>query len=158
MTGNPIRFIIGADAVKPEQLAELYKTVGWRFDAAEGSEGDAAGDDAGGEGPAERGPLERLGRLIAGSSLVVTAWDGPALVGFGRCLTDGAFIGYVNNVAVRPQYWRRGIGRRLVEKLMAEYPGVLFMVSANADVVPFFERLGFRGYQTTWMARDPQGD
>ncbi|MHB0885390.1 MAG: GNAT family N-acetyltransferase [Bacillota bacterium] len=146
MTGNPIRFIIGADAIKPEQLAELYTTVGWRFDAAEGG-------PAGGEGP-----LDRLGRLIAGSSLVVTAWDGPALVGFGRCLTDGAFIGYVNNVAVRPQYWRRGIGRRLVEKLMGAYPGVLFMVSANAEIVPFFERLGFRGYQTTWMAHDPQGD
>lgn len=148
MTGKPIRFASGADSVTPEQLADLYRSVGWRFEVAEG----------GGEGRSGGADLARLGRLIAGSTLVVTAWDGETLVGFGRCLTDGAFIGYVNNVAVRPQYWRRGIGRRLVEKLMGAYPGVLFMVSATGDVVSFFERLGFKGYQTSWMAHDPQGD
>ncbi|HEY3315749.1 MAG TPA: GNAT family N-acetyltransferase [Bacillota bacterium] len=137
---RPIRFVRGAEAVTPAQLADLYRAVGWR------------------RGPEEAGPedLARLGRLIAGSSLVASVWDGLLLVGFARCLTDGAFIGYVNNVAVRPQYWRRGLGRRLVEMLTTSYPEVLFMVSAGGDVVPFFERLGFKAYQTAWMARDPR--
>lgn len=137
---RPINYIRGAETVSPGQLADLYRSVGWR------------------RGHDEAGPdeLARLGRLIAGSSLVVTAWDGAGLVGFARCLTDGAYIGYVNNVAVRPQYWRRGIGRRLVDLLTSAYPEVLFMVSAAGDVVPFFERLGFKAYQTAWMARDPR--
>ncbi len=139
---RPIRFERGANVVAPAALADLYRAVGWR---------------RGGE-PPEADELERLGRLIAGSAMVASAWDGPLLVGFGRCLTDGAFIGYINNLAVRPQYWRRGIGRRLVDILTAPYPEVMFMVSAVPEVAPFFEHLGYKAYETVWMAHDPQKD
>eukprot|EP00250_Pteridium_aquilinum_P026875 c33751_g1_i1 orf=63-761(+) len=40
------------------------------------------------------------------------------LVGFGRAVSDGAFIATICDVAVDPAYQRRGIGRRIVKELV----------------------------------------
>lgn len=41
------------------------------------------------------------------------------LVGFVRCLSDGAFAALVVDACVHPEYQRRGIGRNLMKRLLS---------------------------------------
>ena len=43
---------------------------------------------------------EALGRAIAGSDFVVSAWDGDQLVGIGNALTDGHLVVYYPHLLV----------------------------------------------------------
>lgn len=50
------------------------------------------------------------------ANLVVTAWDGPRLVGIARTLTDFENIAYVAEVAVDFTFQKMGIGSCLVRE------------------------------------------
>ena len=39
--------------------------------------------------------------MIQHANLVVTAWDGPRLVGISRSLTDFLYVAYLSDLAVR---------------------------------------------------------
>jgi N-acetylglutamate synthase-like GNAT family acetyltransferase len=87
-----------------------------------------------------------LQRLIDGSTAYVTARDaqsGGRLVGFGRVLSDGAVVAYINNMAVSPDYQRRGVGQAIL-RLLVEAAGEvksIFLYSNTADA--FYLRHGF---------------
>ena len=49
----------------------------------------------------------------------VGAYDGDALIGFVRLAWDGRFHAFLLEPTVRPDYRRRGIGRTLVERVVA---------------------------------------
>jgi N-acetylglutamate synthase-like GNAT family acetyltransferase len=61
---------------------------------------------------------KELAQLIAGSTAYVTARHSGNLVGFGRILSDGAAIAYINDMSVHPKYQRKGIGQHILELLM----------------------------------------
>ena len=104
------------------QLTALMRAVGWE---------DRANDP------------DRMAAAIQGSRWVVTAWDGSTLVGFCRAFTDGAFSAFVSNVAVLPQYQRKGIGREMLLRLMAGHDRIAFLLRADKGVQPFYKALGF---------------
>ena len=104
------------------QLATLMRAVGWE---------DRAKDP------------ERLHAAVEGSRWIVTAWDGSRLVGFCRAFTDGAFSAYVNNVAVLPDYQRRGIGREMLRRLLEGRERIAFVLHADAPKQGFYRKLGF---------------
>lgn len=84
-----------------------------------------------------------LEHLISGSTHYVTARDASELVGFGRLLSDGAVVAYINNMAVSPAYQRRGIGQTILKQLIAAAGEVksLFLYSNTADAL--YLRHGF---------------
>ena len=57
---------------------------------------------------------ERIANMYQHSNLVVTAWDGPLLVGVSRALTDFHYCCYLSDLAIRKEYQKEGIGKRLV--------------------------------------------
>jgi hypothetical protein len=57
------------------QLAHLFDSVGWEHRT--------------------RDP-ERLAQMVRGSMYGVSAYDGEALVGYARAISDGAFNAYVS--------------------------------------------------------------
>lgn len=81
-----------------------------------------------------RTPRE-LARLIAGSTAYVTARHSGNLVGFGRVLSDGAVIAYINDMSVHPKYQRQGIGQRILELLMRAVGDVssIYLYTNTAD-------------------------
>jgi ribosomal protein S18 acetylase RimI-like enzyme len=87
----------------------------------------------------------RLGVMLANSTVVATAWDGAEMVGFGRCCTDRAFNGQINNVVVDARYRGRGVGRRLVEAMLESDARVTFVLRADADNAGFYRKIGFKG-------------
>jgi ribosomal protein S18 acetylase RimI-like enzyme len=89
-------------------------------------------------------PAEVLARQVEGARWVVSAWDGPRLVGFARAVSDGVTNAYVSSVMVHAAYRRRGIGRALMDLLMSDRGGVRFVLHArDEDAMAFYRTLGF---------------
>jgi len=70
------------------------------------------------------------------------------VVGFIILRMDGAFVGYIQTVAVVPQWRGRGVGTRLInyaeERIFRESPNVFINASSfNPRVQRLYERLGY---------------
>lgn len=82
------------------------------------------------------------------SCLYLAAVDGDILVGYIGVQTV-LDEGYINNVAVRPEYRRRGIAAALISLLaeQAQAIGLAFMTlevrESNAPAIALYEKLGF---------------
>lgn len=83
---------------------------------------------------------------IAGSTAVVVARDGGALVGLARIVSDGASICYLQDLLVHPDQQRSGVGRELVRRILEPYGHVRQKVVLTDDDPgqrSFYESLGF---------------
>ena len=57
---------------------------------------------------------QRIERMYTNSNLILTAWDNDKLVGISRSLTDFCYCCYLSDLAVRKEYQKSGIGRKLI--------------------------------------------
>jgi len=105
---------------------------------------------------------DELRRSFEASRFVVFAWAGDRIVGTARLLTDGVCNAYLVDVWTLSPYRRRGIGRAMVERLLARVPGhhVVLFTEREAH---FYEELGFREERVgmskvvgTWLNRLPE--
>ncbi len=94
-------------------------------------------------GPARMDP-DRLQRALDGSTSTVSAWDGDRLVGFARIVSDEASNAYVSTVAVDPRWHDRGLGTRIMRRLMEGRDEVKLVLEARPGADGFYERLGFQ--------------
>ena len=97
--------------------------------------------------------------LAKPSSLCLGAFDGPRLVGY-LIISRYVDAWHVMNVAVEPEYRRRGIASSLLDRLFeltaqdAERGYTLEVRVSNSDAIRLYEKLGFhrrgirRGYYT----------
>jgi len=84
---------------------------------------------------------------LAGSSTVVVAHDDGDLVGLARVISDGATICYLQDVIVRPDHQRTGLGRELVTMALAPYESVrqkMLLTDDDAAQKAFYESLGYQ--------------
>ncbi len=58
---------------------------------------------------------DRIARMLAGSNLVVSAWENDKLIGISRSITDGAWSTYLADLAVATSHQKAGVGRKLIE-------------------------------------------
>ena len=88
---------------------------------------------------------EKLFAAMKNYETVISAWDGGRLVGLAAAMDDGVMTAYVHYLLVRPEYQRRGIGRRLVELTKDRYRDYLRLMLLSYDAaVPFYESCGFK--------------
>ena len=80
--------------VEADKIIELYKNTGL---------------------PRPVDDKKRIERMFANSNLVISAWTGTELVGIARSLTDFSWCCYLADLAVREDFQKAGVGRRLVE-------------------------------------------
>jgi GNAT superfamily N-acetyltransferase len=90
---------------------------------------------------------ETLVKAIGNSSIVVTARDERGgLIGLARGLSDDASIFYLQDILVRPELQRTGVGRRLLTVCLERYRHVRQKVLLTDDDVAqqrFYENLGY---------------
>ena len=84
--------------------------------------------------------------LLAGSTVVVSLWQGKRLVGFGRASSDGCYRAVLWDVVVAGDLHGQGLGRRVVEALLAApaLRGVERVYLMTTNSAGFYEQLGFR--------------
>ncbi|HEX5450941.1 MAG TPA: GNAT family N-acetyltransferase, partial [Candidatus Limnocylindrales bacterium] len=111
---------VGTD-VEPERLAGLLRLVGRQH----------------------RADPVRLGRLLAGSTRVVSAWDGESLVGIARAVDDAASNGYVAMVYVHPRWQGRGVGGGLMARLLEGTDEIQLTLRPMPGTEAFYASHGF---------------
>jgi N-acetylglutamate synthase-like GNAT family acetyltransferase len=87
---------------------------------------------------------ERIKKMYANSNLIITAWDKELLVGVSRCITDWVWSCYLADLAIRKDYKKSGIGKKLInltkEKVGEQTMVLLLSVPTAMDYYP---KVGF---------------
>jgi ribosomal-protein-alanine N-acetyltransferase len=83
------------------------------------------------------------------SKEVYVACDGDRFLGFIVLVLRGAFVGYIQIIAVVPEARGMGVGTMLIEfaerRIFAEFPNVFLCVSSfNPRARVLYERLGYQ--------------
>ena len=86
---------------------------------------------------------ERIAEMFANSTLVVSAWSENELVGISRSLTDFVWCCYLADLAVRKDFQKSGVGRKLVE-VTREKVGEKSMVLLLSvpDALEYYPKIG----------------
>jgi len=87
-------------------------------------------------------------KSFSASASVVFVFDDKQLIGFGRAISDGLIQAAIYDVAVRPEWQGRGIGRQIIDRIVASLPGCNFILYASPGKEPFYEKLKFRKMKT----------
>jgi len=100
---------------------------------------------------------ESSSRALAASRIAVCAMADSHVVGMGRVVGDGVFYWYMVDVIVDPTHQGLGVGKMIVRALEdvtrpSSLSGLMNLVAAP-DVVPFYERLGYEGSGSSFMAK-----
>lgn len=108
--------------ISREAVVELYRSVEW-----------SSADKP-----------DQLHQALLHSDSLITAWDGDRLVGLGNAISDGFLVVYYPHFVVHPDYQGKGIGRRMMARLMQRYAGFhQHSVIADRKAVAFYEKCGF---------------
>ena len=87
--------------------------------------------------------VARITKMYTNSNLVVTAWNGQELVGISRSLTDFCFCCYLSDLAVKKEYQKLGIGKKLIavtKELIGE-ESMLLLLSVQA-AMEYYPKVG----------------
>lgn len=88
-----------------------------------------------------------VARIIAGSHCFMIATSLGEIVGMGRAISDGASDAYIQDVTVKKNYRRRGIGSRIIAQLIERlHRDGLYWIGliAEKNSYRFYEPLGFK--------------
>lgn len=109
---------------------------------------------------AERRPAddrEVMRHMMENANLTITAWEGNALVGIARTLTDFGYVGYLADLAVARSHQQRGIGKRLIQKTKAALgPKCMLVLLAAPAANEFYPNIGFAHNPRAWVL--PSGE
>jgi len=132
MSKDQIEYRTGYDSKWIQQAFDLYNLAGLKRDN-----------------------IIRVGKALENSAHVISAWRDSALVGIGRVLSDEVMYASIFDVAVLPNYQKRGIGRGIMTRLLATVPEACVHLTSTFGNEEFYQSLGFR-YHKTAMALYPE--
>ncbi len=107
--------------------------------------------------------VKELAIAIANSKPVITVWDEQKLIGHARATSDGIYRATIWDVVIDPDYRGAGLGRKLVETLIA-HPHVcnverVYLMTTHQQ--KFYEHIGFEQNASTTLVlfkNDLDGD
>ncbi|MDJ0496541.1 MAG: GNAT family N-acetyltransferase [Acidimicrobiia bacterium] len=114
------------ESVATADLVELYESVEW--------------------GAYTQDPAA-LATAVSNSTYVVEARAGNELIGLARGLSDDSSIFYLQDILVRPDWQRRGVGRALLDRCLERFQHVRTKVLLTDDQPAqhnFYRASGFR--------------
>lgn len=112
-------------SVPIEALVALYGAVGWTAYTAQ---------------------PDRLEAAVRGSTWVQTLWEGEALIGLVRVVSDDASIAWLQDILVHPDHQRRGLGRQLMQAALDRFGHVTricLMTDGTVAQRAFYTAFGF---------------
>jgi N-acetylglutamate synthase-like GNAT family acetyltransferase len=95
---------------------------------------------------------ERIKKMFENSDLVITAWDGDLLVGVSRSITDWCWSCYLADLAIRKEYQKNGIGKKLIEltkEKVGEQSMVLLLSVPTA--MEYYPKVGFQKQESSFI-------
>ena len=87
---------------------------------------------------------------LSNSLFTIIAMDDDTPVGMARVVGDGGYVYFICDVIVSPAYQSKGLGRRLIEQVLAwlesqveEDETIMVNLMSAMNKEPFYEKLGF---------------
>lgn len=98
----------------------------------------------------------RIARMLDGSNMIVTARTGDGrIVGLGRGISDGEWVCYLADLAVRDDFQRQGIGTGILMTVKAILgPGMGIVLMAYPQAVEYYRKIGLGEMQSFYVDRD----
>lgn len=109
-----------------KEILSLYTSVGWENYT--------------------RSP-QMLERAYENSFLKIAAFDGEQLIGMVRVVGDGASVVLIQDLLVRPEYQRKGIGSKLMRAVLERCKDVYqieLMTDNTEKTILFYQSLGLK--------------
>lgn len=99
---------------------------------------------------------ERVAKILAGSNMVVTARDETGeIVGLGRGISDGEWVVYLADLAVRDDRQRQGIGSGILKKMKEIIgPGMGIVLVAYPEAVDYYKKIGMGEMAAFYIDRE----
>ena len=87
---------------------------------------------------------ERITKMYANSNLIITAWLNNELIGISRSITDFCYACYLSDLAVKSEYQKEGIGKRLIELTEKEIGKETALILLSAQIaMEYYPKIGF---------------
>lgn len=97
---------------------------------------------------------ERIAEMLAGANFIVTAREDGKILGLARCMSDGAWICYCCDLAVKESAQGRGVGAGIIGKINELLgPKVGLVLVAYPESAPFYEKTGMEPAQAFYRPR-----
>ncbi|MCM4155969.1 GNAT family N-acetyltransferase [Gramella sp. AN32] len=87
---------------------------------------------------------ERITKMYANSNLIISAWSDSELIGISRAITDYCYACYLSDLAVKEEYQKEGIGKRLIEMTKREIGNETALILLSAPLaMEYYPKIGF---------------
>jgi len=107
-----------------------------------------------GWGLKRRYDLKKVKKALGQTTYVVTVRDNRELVGCGRAFSDDLLFTTIPDVFVKPEYQRKGIGTRIMQRIIKRFGHTTIYFGSQPGNELFFEKCGFvKGMQSYGMKR-----
>ncbi|MBN2539742.1 MAG: GNAT family N-acetyltransferase [Deltaproteobacteria bacterium] len=87
-------------------------------------------------------------KAFEASHTTVFAYHADQLIGFGRAISDGVYQGAIYDVAVIPEFQRKGIGTIIMKNILERLSGYNVILYASPGKEDFYRKLNFRKMKT----------
>ena len=87
---------------------------------------------------------ERIRFMFENANLIYFAYNNGELIGLARCVTDFSYCCYLSDLAVKKEYQKQGVGKKLIEKVR-EHIGEkvsLILLAANS-AMNYYPKIDF---------------
>jgi ribosomal protein S18 acetylase RimI-like enzyme len=99
--------------------------------------------------------LERTRRILMGSNMIVTAREDGEIVGVLRGISDGEWVCYVADLAVRDGHQRKGIGTDMLNECKRILgPGMGIVLVAYPEAVDYYKKIGMGEMPAFYIDRE----
>jgi ribosomal protein S18 acetylase RimI-like enzyme len=96
--------------------------------------------------------LDTIDAMLKHANLLITAWQGDALVGVARSVTDFAFCCYLSDLAVDESVQASGIGKTLIRMTkQALQPKCSLILLSAPQAVEYYPKIGFTQHNSAWV-------
>lgn len=115
----------GIEGISGTKLRRLYAEIGWC-------------------GPSmPEWQNEKFEIALHNSAWAFTVWDKDELIGFVRVVSDKVMVASIQDLMVKENYRKQGLGKKLVEKCLEKLPCGNWAARTTPEYYNFYKKCGF---------------
>lgn len=97
---------------------------------------------------------ERITKMYENSNLIISAWSNNELIGISRSITDFSYACYLSDLAIKSEYQKEGIGKKLIELTAKEIGKETALILLSAPLaMEYYPKIGFEKIANGFIIR-----